>query len=358
VTSLSVLETLISLSVQVTVLICVAAGVARSRRDQQDADCCWATLHASILVLTAAAFLLPHLRLITWADLDPASTRTAISSTLALAGRICGWMWLTGVAAIIAVCFGGILRANSYIRAAAVDDRLKQRLLDLVPALAAHESIEIRVSPDCVSPFCWQLHRPIICLPEILQDFPSAEQAAIVRHELAHLRLQHPLQLFLQRLVEAIFWFHPLVWWASHQAAAAREFRCDRDAVRSRSEVADYLRSLLRLIESQVSAVSRLPAGLGFLGDSSLLRRRASSLVAHLDPSFERVEERRTRFVLIAACLCVVLWVPINPLASRRAGFSPWPSWSARSMDAFGVALRDYEVDGHRLGPHSHQHIR
>jgi bla regulator protein blaR1 len=354
VTSLTVLETLISLTVQVTVLICVAAGVARRRHDQSDADCCWATLHASILVLTAAAFLLPHLRLITWADLDPASTRTAISSVLSLVGRICGWMWLTGAAAIVAVCIGGILRANSSIRVATVDDQLKQHLLDLLPAHA--EPIEIRVSCDCVSPFCWQLHRPVICLPEILRDFPRAEQAAIIRHELAHLRLQHPLQLFLQRMVEAVFWFHPFVWWASRQAAAAREFRCDRSAVRSRHEVADYLRSILRLIESEVSAVSRLPAGLGFLGNSSLLRRRASSLVSCLDSPIEQVGRRRAAFVLISAALCVVLWVPINPLASRRAGLSPWPSWSARSMDAFGVALRDYEVDGHRLGRHRHLH--
>jgi len=351
VNSLTVLETLISLTVQVTLLICVAAWVARRQHDGSDADCCWATLHACILALTAAAFLLPHLRLITWADLDPASNRIALYTALSLASRICGWIWLSGAAAIIAVCIGGIFRANFHVRAAAVDTGLERRLLELVPSLAAlKRPIEIRVSQDCLSPFCWQLHRPIICVPDMLRGFPSAEQAAIVRHELAHLRLQHPLHLFLQRMVEAIYWFHPLVWWVSRQAAAAREFRCDREAVNSRCEVADYLRSLLRLIESQVTAVSRLPAGLGFLGDSSLLSRRASLLAESLDSPIVRNSGWRPAVVLLtAACLYVVLWLPVNPLASQRADLSPWPSWSTRALDAIGIPLRDYEVDGHRL---------
>jgi beta-lactamase regulating signal transducer with metallopeptidase domain len=310
-------------------------------------------LHACILALTAAAFLLPHLRLITWSELDPAPHRPAMLSALSLAGRICGWIWLSGALAMLVLCTGGIVRAIFHIRAAVADDGLKKRLHDFAPSSAANESIEIRVSPNCLSPFCWQLHRPVICLPEIVLEFPLAEQAAIIRHELAHLQLQHPLHLFLQRMVEAAFWFHPLVWWSSRQAAAAREFRCDRAAVSSRCEVAEYLRSLLWLIESQIGAASRLSAGLGFLGDSALLRRRANLLIAYLESPLP-CRRLRIAFVLIAACLSLTLWMPVNPRASCRAAFAPWPKWSARAMDAVGIPLRDYEVDGHRLDAHSH----
>ena len=102
-----------------------------------------------------------------------------------------------------------------------------------------------------MSPFCWQLHRPAIVVPDLLLDFPVEEQRAVLNHELVHLSAQHPLRLFLQRIVEALFWFHPLVWWSSRQAAAAREFRCDAQAVDSQQEVAVYLQSLLRLIEAR-----------------------------------------------------------------------------------------------------------
>ena len=199
-------------------------------------DLCWATLHVCILVLTCGAFFLPHWRLITWADFQPAAHHPLADTASSIAGRTLTWIWATGAVAFVAVCIGGILRATSLVRRAARDEGMTQSLCQAQPALsAAPQPIEIRVLPDGVSPFCWQMHRPVIVLPGLVRDFPAAEQAAIVRHEIAHIRLQHPLHLFLQRLVEAIYWFHPLVWWASRQAAAAREFRCDRDAVNSRA---------------------------------------------------------------------------------------------------------------------------
>ena len=49
---------------------------------------------------------------------------------------------------------------------------------------------------------------------------------------------------------------------------------------------------------------------------------------------------------------CLTIWLPLNPHASRRASWSPWPAWSARVLNASGIEVRDYEVDGHRLDPH------
>ena len=117
-----------------------------------------------------------------------------------IAGRICAWTWLSGAVAIVAVCVGGMFRATSLVRRAQVHESIEQFFQRAVPGLAAAQKpIEIRVSTDDVSPYCWQFHFPVIVLPKLVRDFPAAEQAAIVRHELAHLRLQHPLHLFLQR---------------------------------------------------------------------------------------------------------------------------------------------------------------
>ncbi len=275
---LSVVETFVSLSLQVAVLIGLTAWVARRRRFRGNADACWSALHVCILLLTAGAFLLPHLRFITWADLQPSEGHPNIDATTSAAGRICLWVWLSGSATILAVCIGGMLRATSLVRCAEIDAGIGEIVQDELAELSSPARIETRVSADDVSPFCWQFHRPVIVVPEIVRSFPPTEQAAILRHERAHIRLQHPLYLFLQRMVEAIYWFHPLTWWASRQAAAAREFRCDQDSVRSRQEVASYLRSLLRLIESKLHPPGRLPAGIGFMGDASLLSQRADKL--------------------------------------------------------------------------------
>lgn len=156
-------------------------------------------------------------------------------------------------------------------------------------------------------------------------------------------------------IVETLYWFHPLVWHASRLAARAREFRCDRSVVQSRQDLASYLRSLLRLIEAQIPPPTRLPAGVGFLGDTELLCKRTDALTASFEgPERSRSYRSATLAALVAAGLCVLLWVPVNPEASRRSWWSPWPAWSAGALDATGIRVRDYEIDGHRLQPHEH----
>ncbi|HVT28021.1 MAG TPA: M56 family metallopeptidase [Lacipirellulaceae bacterium] len=356
-TSSTVLEAFVSLTLQVSLLIGVAAWFVRKQEFRGSSDTCWAALHVCILALTCGAFFLPHLRLITWADLQPSESSPLADLTFSVAGRICGWIWATGATAIIAVCAGGILRGTRLVRRAATDEGIAQSLCRDLPSLSSARPIEIRIVSNGISPFCWQMHRPVILLPEVVREFPAAEQSAIVRHELAHIRRQHPLHLFLQRLVEAVYWYHPLVWWASREAAAAREFRCDEDVVASEVDVADYLRSLLRLIESRVKAPGRLPAGLGFLGDSSLLSRRANALAKSLDqPKVSLGVWRVAPSLALATVVCAVIWLPVNPDASRRADWSPWPSWTAGALNVAGVGVRDYEIDGHRLKPNIHQH--
>jgi bla regulator protein BlaR1 len=346
------LETIGSLTVQITLMIGVVAWITCRRQAAAAADWTWTAVHACILLVTGAAFLLPHLRPITWAGLCVTSESVAIQKAVDLGGRFLFWLWSGGVSIMLFALAAGIWRANSLVRNSKRDAQMTQLLLESkAPRLELPRSpIEVRVSTISVSPFCWQLHRPTIVVPDLLIDFPTDEQRAVLNHELVHLAAQHPLCLFLQRIVEAIFWFHPLVWWASRQAAAAREFRCDAQAVDSRQDVAVYLQSLLRLIEARIPTPAALPAGLGFLGDASLLSRRADVLAETLGERIVRIRKVPTLATLIVVSVaCVTLWLPLNPHASRRSSWSPWPAWSARVLNASGIEVRDYEVDGHRL---------
>ncbi len=335
----AVFEILASQFVQVALLIVVTNWLARRSRFAAKADVCWSTMHVCILALALAAFLLPHLRFLAWADFQPTEQPLSAVTVVGAVGRIVTWAWLTGAAIILLACAGGILRATSIVRKAVVD-----------PAICRLGELETRVIAENLSPFCWQLHHPVIVLPEVVCRFPQGEQAAILRHEQTHIALQHPLYLFLQRLVEAIFWFHPLVWWASQQAAAAREFRCDRDSVRTKLEVVDYLHSLLRLVESKVKSPSRLSTGVGFMGHSSLLTRRAQQLGNLLEQEATQPQPRRAVTTIVCCTVLLgVFWLPVNPDASRRSIWSPWPTWSAQALNSLGIVVRDYEVDGHRL---------
>ena len=49
----------------------------------------------------------------------------------------------------------------------------------------------------------------------------------MVAHELAHLAVHDPAWGILADVVVAMFWWHPLVWWARRQLCAANEAVAD-----------------------------------------------------------------------------------------------------------------------------------
>ena len=54
---------------------------------------------------------------------------------------------------------------------------------------------------------------------------------AMLAHEVAHVRRRDNLTAALHMLVEAMFWFHPLVWWMERRLVEERERACDEEVV-------------------------------------------------------------------------------------------------------------------------------
>ena len=97
--------------------------------------------------------------------------------------------------------------------------------------------IEIRTAPTVLEPGVVGLRRPVILLPEGIESYLTAGQlAAVLAHEVCHVRRRDSLTAAMHMLVEAVFWFHPLVWWIGARLVATREQACDEHVV---AETAD-----------------------------------------------------------------------------------------------------------------------
>jgi beta-lactamase regulating signal transducer with metallopeptidase domain len=70
---------------------------------------------------------------------------------------------------------------------------------------------------------------------------------SVLLHELAHFARSDLAWQMLQRLVEAIFWFHPLVWLASRRIAFIRERACDEFVVHALNDVNTYAQALVEI---------------------------------------------------------------------------------------------------------------
>ncbi len=75
------------------------------------------------------------------------------------------------------------------------------------------------VSESNFGPLVFGSRRPVLILPEALVKAKTAiELQPIVAHELIHARRGDTTFGALQFAAQVVWWFHPLVWWASRQA--------------------------------------------------------------------------------------------------------------------------------------------
>ncbi|MDP6445687.1 MAG: M56 family metallopeptidase [Pirellulaceae bacterium] len=111
--------------------------------------------------------------------------------------------------------------------------------------------------------------RPVVLVPAaFVSGLPPAHLAAILAHELAHVRRFDFFANVLQILVETVFFYHPAIWWLCRQIRAEREHCCDDLVVAALQNRAEYGRALLSVAES--AAVPTLALG---ANDSPLLIR-------------------------------------------------------------------------------------
>ena len=92
--------------------------------------------------------------------------------------------------------------------------------------------------------------RPIVVFPTwALQEIPVAELEAILLHELAHLRRWDDWTNLAQKIVKAVFFFHPAVWFVDTQLTLEREMACDDAVLAANFNPRAYAESLLGLAE-------------------------------------------------------------------------------------------------------------
>jgi bla regulator protein blaR1 len=92
--------------------------------------------------------------------------------------------------------------------------------------------IELRLSEERMEPGIFGIFRPVLVWPrELSARLDDEHIAAILAHEMAHVRRRDNLTAALHMMVETFFWFHPLVWWMERCMVKEREQACDEAVI-------------------------------------------------------------------------------------------------------------------------------
>jgi beta-lactamase regulating signal transducer with metallopeptidase domain len=114
------------------------------------------------------------------------------------------------------------------------DMELECEFLDMAKSIRIEYRPKLCLIRGLGQPFVWGIFRGSIYLPEAFgRQGTSRERMLIMGHELAHVLRWDALINFIQVLVQAVFFFHPLVWWLNKMIRHEREKCCDEMAVAS-----------------------------------------------------------------------------------------------------------------------------
>ena len=130
-------------------------------------------------------------------------------------------------------------------------------------------------------PMTFGTWRPCVALPADAADWSPERRRIVLLHELAHVaRHDVPLQM-VARLACAVYWFHPLAWWALRQMRVEREHACDDHVLRAGQMASDYAAELLEIARAHSHSPVLLNAALSMARPSQLEGRLLAVLDAH-----------------------------------------------------------------------------
>jgi beta-lactamase regulating signal transducer with metallopeptidase domain len=115
--------------------------------------------------------------------------------------------------------------------------------------------VKLCVSSEVAVPTAIGFFRSTIVFPAWLLPQLSAEEIKVILlHELAHFRRWDDWTNLAQKVVKAVFFFHPAVWWIENRLTLEREMACDDMVLAQTVSARAYASSLISFAEKLQNA--------------------------------------------------------------------------------------------------------
>src|SRR5450432_3265827 len=189
------------------------------------------------------------------------------------------------------------------VPAASLDPILRVTLTEF----RSSRSVKICVSDSLQVPTAIGFIKPVVALPTwAMRELSTTELNAILLHELAHLRRWDDWTNLAQKLLRAVFFFHPAVWWIESKLSLEREMACDDAVLAATANPRAYAECLVTVAEK-----SLMRRGLAMAQAAVSRVRQTSQRVAQIldtgRPGVTRIWKPALGMVAAFAMFCVGL---------------------------------------------------
>lgn len=231
---------------------------------------------------------------------------------------VVGSIWLIGVVVVCAWWWRQWLPVRAARRAAAP-----------LVGTDAGRGLRLMSSPAAMGPGVVGVWRPVLLVPHgLLERLTPPQIEALVAHERSHVRHCDNLVACVHMAIEALFWFHPLVWWIERRLIDERERACDEEVLAAGHDAETYAEGILAVCRLTVRTPLVCVAGVA----GSDLRRRIEQIM-----TLVRARELSAfqRGLLVTAAVAVVCGPAVAGLLAapaRRVQSAPVPKFDVVSI--------------------------
>ncbi|XZE18297.1 M56 family metallopeptidase [Pirellulaceae bacterium SH449] len=210
-------------------------------------------------------------------------------------GAILISIWAAGTVVLLIRQMWRLFLCRRFLRSCRPIEGAQQRQMlgQIKQDLKLDGAIDFLESDSLTTPIVVTWRIPTIVLPsDISFSLTSDQLHSVLAHELTHIQRNDHQVVFLQAASSILYWWNPLLYWASRRLSILREMICDDVVMSMTDRPVEYARSILQIAEQTAKnpvLVSSLGIGLSPMGELESRIRRI------LDASNSRADLRITR---------------------------------------------------------------
>ena len=239
------------------------------------------------------------------------------------------WSWLQVVLPAIWIC-GVLLVAARFASAWWRANSAKR----VATPLALSADVPVLCTPAPMEPGLFGIFRPVLLLPEGIQERLSAGQLrAIVAHEMCHVRRRDNQTFAVQQLVQALFWFHPAVWWIGARLIEERERACDEAVVRASGAAETYAEGILNVCRFYLESPTVCVAGVtGADLKQRIVRIMTGEVARNLSLGRKLLLAGLCAMAVAVPVIAGLAWAGQQPTPQQAADTAPLPQYEVVSI--------------------------
>ena len=170
-------------------------------------------------------------------------------------------------------------------------------------------SVAVLSSDKYLSPFTVGVFRPIIFIPEqLLEDMDRETINSIIAHEMVHIKRFDHVWIRIQNVLQIVYFFNPVVWYANRQLNIARERLCDSEVLaRQVIPPKTFGKSVIEVLAFNLTGYRLIDPFLCFSNHKKIFEYRIRDILKE-----KSMSKQKSLYIFLMVCLLGLFLLPMS----------------------------------------------